>query len=60
MISKHTKIHFRDQKQWVNVESLVEQFNKLGFVFRTAVHRGYGIGGRGYDRSYGVEPEAMV
>ena len=23
-------------------------------------HRGYGVGARGYDRSYGVEPEAMV
>ena len=23
-------------------------------------HRGHGVGARGYDRSYGVEPEAMV
>ena len=23
-------------------------------------HRGYGVGARGYDRSYGMEPEAMV
>ena len=23
-------------------------------------HRGYDVGARGYDRSYGMEPEAMV
>ena len=36
-----TNIHSRGQKHWEYVESIVEQFKKLGLSFKTAVINKY-------------------
>ena len=38
-----TNIHSRGQKHWEYVESVIEQFKKLGFSFRTAVSDNQGV-----------------